>query len=157
RALRLAGQPSAKDFPELLPDLLPSLDSTSPEARVYVLETLALLGGTPAAAQAAPSVLKAADDGDARVRSQAVRALGRMAGAEAVADKDATAALEKGLHDGDKKVRGAAAESLAVDVPSVKNNLAKLTALLKNPQPEVRAQGAKGVARLGEKGKPAIP
>ncbi len=157
RALRLAGQPSAKDFPDLLPDLLPSLDSTSPDARAYVLAALALLGGTADAAQAAPAVLRKVDDPDAKVRLQAMRALGRMAGGDAVVDKDALTGLEKGLQDADKSVRGAAAESLATSVPSVRANLPKLTALLKNPQPEVRTEGAKAIARLGEKGKPAVP
>jgi HEAT repeat protein len=92
-----------------------------------------------------------------RVRVQAMRALGRMAAGEAVADKAATTALEKGLLDTDKKVREAAAESLTAGVPSVKTNLPKLQSLLKNPQPEVRAQAAKAVARLGDKGKPAVP
>jgi S1-C subfamily serine protease len=153
RSLRQAGQPSAKDFPDLLPDLLPSLDSPKPEARAYVLEMLALLGGN---STAGPGVLKAVDDPDASVRLQAVRAVGRMAVSDIMAEKDATAALEKGLADADRKVRGAAAESLA-DLPSYKTNLAKLTALLKHKEPEVSVQGVKAIARLGEKGKPAIP
>jgi HEAT repeat protein len=150
-ALRQIGQPTPKD----LPDLLPALDSASPEARIYVLEALAVLGGVPEAAPGAPAVLKAADDPDAKVRFQAMRAVGRMV--EVIGDKDATTVLEKGVQDPDKKVQAAAAESLAADVPTVKNSVPRLTALLKQKEPEVRIQAAKAIGRLGEKAKPATP
>ena len=111
-----------------------------------------MLGGTPDALPGAPAVLKAAEDPDAKVRYQAMRAVGRMAAATgdkettpAIGDKEATAALEKGLQDADKKVRAAAAESLAADVPSVKSNVTKLIALLKHKEPEVRVQAAKAI------------
>jgi HEAT repeat protein len=148
-AIRQIGQPTRDD----LPDLLPALESGSPEARSYVLEALAVLGGEEKAAPAAPNVLKAALDQDAKVRYQAMRALGKMV--NAVGDKDTRSALEKGMQDSDVKVRGAAAEALALDVPSVKGDVPKLVELLKNKQPEVAAPAAKALGQLGEKAAPA--
>jgi HEAT repeat protein len=149
-ALKSIGAPNADQVPRLIPHLqLPSA-----EARGYVLGAIALLGASD---DAAAPVLAATTDGQVRVRQQAMRALGKLAQVGAVPDKDAGPALERGLQDADKKVRGAAAEAITTDLPSVKGDVPKLVALLKNKQPEVSAPAATALGRLGEKAKAASP
>jgi predicted Zn finger-like uncharacterized protein len=152
-ALRQVGQPTKDDVEYLVP----ILESNSrPEAKIYVLEALAVLGGEDKAASAAPNVVKLAQDTtDPRIRVAAMRAVGRMAAV--IGDKEALGVLDKGLQDSDKRVRAAAAEMLTTAVPSVFNNVAKLQELLRHKEPEISAPAALAVARLGEKGKPAIP
>jgi HEAT repeat protein/S1-C subfamily serine protease/DNA-directed RNA polymerase subunit RPC12/RpoP len=150
-AVRKIGQPTRDD----LPDLLPVLETGTPEARMYVLEALAVLGGDEKAAPAAANVLKATSDPDAHVRIQAMRATGKMV--KAIGEKDARFALEKGMQDSDPKVCAAAAEALVLDVPSVKNDVPKLVELLKNKKPEIAMPAAKALGLLGDKGKAANP
>jgi len=152
QAIRQIGQPTQDDIEYLLPTLE---SDAPPEAKVFVLDALAVLGAEPKAAPAAPNVVKAAQDPNARVRQSAMRAVGRMV--VVIGEKDAQPVLEKGLQDSDKKVRAAAAESLTIYVTAVKNDVAKLRELLKHKEPEVSATAARAVARLGEKGKPAVP
>jgi HEAT repeat protein/S1-C subfamily serine protease len=151
-SVRKIGQPTRDD----LPDLLPVLESRSPEARVWVLEQLAVLGGDEKAAPAAASVMKATTDPDPKIRVQAMRATGKMV--NVIGEKDARFALEKGMQDSDKMVRTAAAEALVLEVPSVKNDVTKLVELLKNKDhPEIAMPAAKALGLLGEKAKPANP
>lgn len=147
-ALRQIGTP----LPDDLPDLLPALESSVPEAKIYVLEALVTLGGH---AKAAPLVLQATEESDAKVRQQAMRALGKMV--TAAGEREARAAMEKGLQDSDKGVRSAAAEALTTSIPQVANDVPKLQELLKHKEVEVRVQAAKALGRLGDKAKPASP
>jgi HEAT repeat protein/S1-C subfamily serine protease len=147
-ALKQIGSPTKEDADRLV-KLLPKLSSV--DAKVYVLGALALHGGN---ADAAAEALRASSDADARVRQQALRAVGRMAD---VAEKDARGALEKGLNDADRRVRSAAAEGLTANVPGVAKDVKQLTLLLKHKEPEVRAAAAMAVGRLGEGGKTASP
>src|SRR5262249_49438574 len=73
-ALPQGGRPA----PEDLQNLLPALDSPSAEAKLYVLEALAVIGDQPEAAPGVEAVLKATGDADPRVRAQALRAVGMM-------------------------------------------------------------------------------
>jgi HEAT repeat protein/S1-C subfamily serine protease len=146
-ALRQIGSPTPND----LPDLLPFLESASPEARFYVLAALAALGHEKQAAPAATAVLKAAGDPDVGVRRQALRTIGSMAGA--IGEKEARAALEKGLEDRDGRVRSAAAEAL---ITAVKSDVPKLLELLKHKEAGVRFQAAQALGRLGDKARPAL-
>ncbi len=150
QALTQIGQPGPKDLPELLP----ALDSASPEAKAYVLEALAVLGGEPEARPATRAVLRAAGDPDARVRQQAMRAVGTMAAA--IGDQPARRALEKGLRDRDKRVRAAAAAAVTAEA-SMRTDVARLRELLADKEPEVRAAAALALGRLGDKARAAAP
>jgi HEAT repeat protein len=122
---------------------------------VWVLEQLAVLGGDEKAAPAAASVMKATTDPDPKIRTQAMRATGKMV--KAIGEKDARFALEKGMQDSDQKVCAAAAEALVLEVPSVKNDVPKLVELLKNKKPEIAMPAAKALGLLGDKAKAANP
>jgi HEAT repeat protein len=160
QALQQVGQPTVADLPDLLPLLEES--ATCSEAKARILEALAVLGDQPQATPAAANVVKLAQDSDARIRREALRAVGKMASAvppaqPAVSPKDAQVVLEKALQDSDPKVRGAAAEALTMHVPAVRGDVTKLVELLKGKEPEVRAPAARALGLLGEKAKPALP
>jgi HEAT repeat protein/S1-C subfamily serine protease len=149
-ALRQIGQP----VPEDLQYLLPALESTSPDAKAYVLEALVTLGQSPEAEPAKDNVLKLTEDPNSKVRQRAMFAVGSMA--QVVGDKKAREALEKGLKDSDKRVRAAAALAVTTNT-SMKNEVDKLKELLNGKEPEVRAPAALALGKLGDRAKAVVP
>jgi predicted Zn finger-like uncharacterized protein len=149
-ALKSIGSPHADQVPRLLG----YLDLPSADARAYVLAAITLLGGSE---DAVAPVLKATEDQDAKVRQQAMRALGKLAQTGTLPEKGARPPLDKGLRDADRRVRRSAAEAITTDLASVKADVPNLRELLKNKEPEVGAAAAAALGRLGEKAKPAGP
>jgi len=148
-ALRQIGQP----VPEDLKHILPALESTSPEAKEYVLDALFALSGTPEAEAAADDVLKATSDANAKVREKAFRVLGKMV--PTVGEAKAVAALSRGMQDGNKRVRLVAAIGLTMGAATVRNDVGKLREMLNRTEPELRAPAALALGRLGPRGKEA--
>jgi HEAT repeat protein len=127
-----------------VPHLVRLLDDSNLEVRLHVLEALRNLG--PDAQSAVPAILKATKDSDPKIRERAAQALGRT-GAQ---QRDTVVpALSDAIKDGDKAVRIAAAEALASDIPLTGSDAPLMEDLLKQPDTEVRIQGAHGLKKIG--------
>jgi predicted Zn finger-like uncharacterized protein len=150
--LRMIGQIVPTDMEYLLPVL--ETATSPPDAKAFVLEQLAVLGPVPEAESAKDEILKLSADTNAKVRLRAMIALGKLT--PLVGDKKALDALDKGLKDGDRKVRGAAAIAITTGT-SMKNDVAKLKDLLKSKEPEVSAPAAQALGLLGERAKSVSP
>jgi len=141
RALAKLGPVAAEAAPALLEQL------RSPEARrrFTAAEALGRIG--PAARSAVPSLISSLRDEDDRVRSSAAQALGRM-GPEARA---AVPALMVVLRtDEDARSRALSARALGQIGPAARDAVATLNAAAGDPDPALRREVAKALARIAE-------
>jgi HEAT repeat protein len=97
-------------------------------------------------ADAVPALLAAVDDGDAEVSRSARAALGQPLGPEFVAG------LVKVLEDAKAGHRVRAAEFLGAGGAAAREAVPRLTPLLKDPDPQVRAAVGQALKRLAVKG-----
>jgi len=136
-------------LPGSLAKLLPRPKPSNPERRATAAWALGQIG--PAARRTAPALVKALDDPDDRVRSEATHAL-RWLG---VKDPAVISALARRLSDPGSMVRSRAAESLWDMAPESQAALASLTRLLYDP--DLAYHGALCLEKLGPLASNSIP
>ena len=106
------------------------------------------------ARSAVPDLIELASTGDALLKQNVLRALGKTGG---TARDTVIPVLSEALRDSQKEVRVAAAEALTNLSTGQSNDLPIFTALLKNQQDaEIRVQARRGLAKLGKEAKPAL-
>lgn len=124
-------------------------DARARRAAIDVLETLG-----PAAAPAAPALVKALGDSDCFVRWSAARALGKTGGAHAAI---AVPALARLLEDSDLNVRRAAATALDRYGPAAYPALTALIRTLAVEDGDLRVTVIRAMRGIGGDAEPAVP
>jgi HEAT repeat protein len=143
-------QNAAQSMP--VAELTAGISDRDVKIRLATLDILEALG--PAAAPAAPVVVKALNDPDRFVRWAAARALGKMGAVEA---ESAVPALTGLLADSDVDLRVAAATALAVYGPSARAAVPALLGALLSDDSGLRVTAMRALERIGFDGPPALP
>jgi HEAT repeat protein len=155
-ACQVAGAPAADPLLEELRARLPALTAgvydPDVRARRKAIDVLETLG--PAAAPAAPALVRALTDPDRFVRWAAARTLGKIG---PLPRPDVVPALERLLADDDQDVRLAAAVALARYGPAARSAVSGLIEALQGRDADLRLAAVRTLQGIGLDARPAIP
>jgi HEAT repeat protein len=128
-----------------------ALGDTSPAVRSQAVTSLGRIG--PAAAPAAPDLIRLLRDGDEAICCRAAESLGRLG----AAGTDTVTSLSELLQDASAAVQQAAARALGALKAKATPAVPSLIPLLQDASPQVRQTAAEAISRIGTVPEEAAP